>query len=201
MFSFFAKRYRRRFEKKGFEASQKQLMAGLRQAGFRHATVLEIGSGVGYLHHTLLQEGAKSAMGVELSARMLEEARIWAQEKGLAERTRYIEGDFLAIADEIPPAEVVVMDKVVCCYPDAEGLVKAAVARSGRVLALTYPRDRWITRAGEVLGTILLKLIGSDFRPYVHDPEAIEEWICNAGFRKQFQDQTFIWLTQIYIKA
>lgn len=90
----FAKSYRRRFTKKGFEPSQQHLMQGLEQAGYQDATLLEVGSGVGYLHQILLEQGAKSAIGIDFSYDMLKEAKNWAAEKNLTERTQYIQAGF-----------------------------------------------------------------------------------------------------------
>ena len=87
-FSLFARCYRWRFQHRGFEPAQKQLLEGLEQAGYRNKTVLEIGSGVGHLHQTLLECGAKSAVGIDLAPAMIEQARDWARQRGLAERTR-----------------------------------------------------------------------------------------------------------------
>lgn len=199
-FSFFAGRYRKRFEKKGFEPSQKQLLEGLEQAGYQDAKILEIGSGVGHLHQTLLERGAESAVGVDLASKMIEEARHWAQERGLAEKTDYVEGDFMEIRDSLPDVEVTVLDKVVCCYPDADGLVHSSLAKTSRVYALTYPRDRWYVRAMMGLVALGMKIIRSDFRPYVHAPESIEKWITQAGFDKNYQNQNMVWLTQVYVK-
>jgi magnesium-protoporphyrin O-methyltransferase len=199
-FSFFAGRYRKRFEKKGFEPSQKQLLEGLEQAGYQDAKILEIGSGVGHLHQTLLERGAESAVGVDLASKMIEEARHWAQERGLAEKTDYVEGDFMEIRDSLPDVEVTVLDKVVCCYPDADGLVHSSLAKTSRVYALTYPRDRWFVRAMMGLVALGMKIIRSDFRPYVHAPESIEKWITQAGFDKNYQNQNMVWLTQVYVK-
>lgn len=197
-FSLFARRYRKRFARKGFEPSQIQLLTGLQQAGFTDATLLEVGSGVGHLHQHLLESGAASAVGIDLAPKMVAEAIDWARERGLSDRTRYIEGDFMDLEADIDPAEIVILDKVVCCYPDAEGLIQAALGKTQRVLALTYPRDRWYVRLGMALVVSGLYLFRSDFRPYVHDPEDIERWITTAGFHKTYEATTISWLTQIY---
>jgi magnesium-protoporphyrin O-methyltransferase len=199
-FSFFARRYRRRFAKKGFEPSQVQLMAGLEQAGYKDASLLEVGSGVGYLHQILLEQGAKTAIGIDLSPDMLKEAKAWALEKNLADRTEYIQGDFIELLDQVKPADVTILDKVVCCYPHAELLVNSSIKKTNRVYALTYPRNRWFTRAAVTISSVFFKLIGSDFRPYVHNPDIIESCILKSDFKKVYQEQTFIWLTQIYAK-
>ena len=200
-FSLFARRYRRRFEKKGFEPAQKQLLSGVEQAGFTSATVLEIGSGVGHLHQTLLESGAASAIGIDLAPDMVAEARAWAKERGLGERTEYLEGDFMALADEIAAADVTLLDKVVCCYPDADGLVHRSLQKTQRVYGLIYPRNRWFIRLGMSVLAFFLRLVRSNFRPYVHDPDQIEQWITAEGFKKHYDNQTFIWLTQVYLKG
>jgi len=200
-FSFFASRYRRRFEKKGFEPSQKQLLEGLQQAGYRDAKVLEIGSGVGHLHQTLLEQGAASAVGIDLASRMVDEAQHWAEERKLAGRTAYLEGDFMEIHESLSGADVTVLDKVVCCYPDADGLVHASLKKTNRVYALTYPRNRWYIRTMMRISAFMLKLVRSDFRPYVHDPEVIEKWITETGFSKAYQNNNMVWLTQVYVKS
>src|SRR3954464_14397344 len=103
-----AKSYRKRFARKGFEPSQRHLMKGLTSSGFNGATLLEIGCGIGYLHQRMLEAGAVTAVGVDLSARMLQEAREQAREHGLAERTDYREGDFVDLAHMLRTADIVI---------------------------------------------------------------------------------------------
>lgn len=200
VFSLFAGRYRKRFQRRGFEPSQRQLLTGLRQADYVDASVLEIGSGVGHLHQTMLEQGAARAVGIDLAPRMVEEAQRWAEERQLAERVHYLQGDFMELDGQLDVADVTVLDKVVCCYPDADGLVHRSLAKTARVYALTYPRDRWTVRAAVAVGAFALRLVGSAFRPYVHDPRQIEGWIEEAGFRKQYEARTFVWLTQVYVR-
>jgi len=200
-FSFFAGRYRKRFGKKGFEPSQKQLLEGLDRIGYRGTTVLEIGCGVGHLHQTLLEQGANSAVGIDLAPSMLDEARDWAGERNLSERTRYIEGDFMLVDDQVDQADISLLDKVVCCYPDARGLVEKSLAKTGHAMALTYPRDRWFVRLGVSAIAGVLWLARSDFRSYVHDPVQIERWIKTSGLEKRFEGTTPAWLTQVYVRT
>ena len=198
-FSHLAGLHRWRFRVFGFEKSQQQLLDGIQQAGIEATELLEIGCGVGYLHHALLQAGARTATGVDLSERMLIEARQLAGETGLGERTDYLQGDFVGLVDAIPQADITIMDKVVCCYPEPEQLLNAALDKTRRVLALTYPRDRWPVRLGVAIAAFFLKGFGSGFRPYVHDPVAIEHWITSKGFSCQTRVTTSGWLTEIYI--
>jgi len=147
-FSLFARNYRKRYAKKGFEKSQKQLIEGLNKAGYQGASLLEIGSGVGYLHQTLIQQGAASAIGVDLSPKMIAEAKAGAAEKGQSDCVRYIQDDFVSMEQKLETVDITILDKVICCYPDADGLVHKSLSNTRRVYALTYPRDRWFTRLG-----------------------------------------------------
>lgn len=201
IFSFFAHSSRRRFEKKGFEPSQQHLLAGLEAVGYDGATILDIGCGVGHLHQSLLEKGAESAAGIDLAPKMLLEAQSWADARGLGDRVRYLEGDFLELDEEVAAADVCLLDKVVCCYPDAPGLLQKSLEKTEKVFALTYPRDRWFVRLGTRLWNAVLWLIRSDFRTYVHDPALIERSIVGAGLKKHFEDQTAAWRTQIYLRA
>ncbi len=200
-FSLFARCYRWRFQWRGFEPAQKQLLEGLSQAGFEGKTLLEVGSGVGHLHQTLLERGAKSAVGIDLAQAMIEQARDWAAKRGLSDRTHYISGDFMEESEAIQPAQVTILDKVVCCYPDADGLVHRSLDKTTEVFALTFPRNTWYTRMGVTISALLMRLLGSAFRPYVHDPRQIEQWITQAGFTRCYENNTFVWLTQVYHKT
>lgn len=199
-FGHFARRYRRRYARRGFEPSQRHLIAGVLQTDIADARLLEIGCGVGYLHQQLLRDGAQRALGVDISEAMLAQARELARTAGLADRAEYRQGDFVELAADIGSVDITVLDKVVCCYPDAEALVSKSLAKTRRVYALTYPRDHGFNRVGvRVLG-FFLWLVRSTFRSYVHDPRRIEDWIATAGFKKRYQNQTPIWLTQVYVR-
>jgi len=101
--------------------------------GVAGASVLDIGGGVGVLHHELLQVGAASATGVDGSAAYIDAAMEEAQMQGHAGRVGYHHGDFVAVAKDIEPAEVVTLDKVICCYHDVEGLVGLSSRRATRL--------------------------------------------------------------------
>ncbi len=200
-FSFFARNYRKRYAKKGFEKSQLQLVEGIDQAGYQNATLLEIGSGVGYLHQTLIERGASSAIGIDLSPKMISEAKIGAKEKGLADRVQYIQDDFVSTEESLKTVDITIMDKVICCYPNADALVHRSLAQTRRVYALTYPRDRWFTRGGSKLLAAIFFLLRIRFRNYIHNPELIEKWVTEAGFNKLYENQTAAWLTQVYSRS
>ena len=167
-----AEREVRRFRKRGLRGSA---MALAELAGDVHGeSVLEIGGGIGTIEIELLEAGADRTTNVELATTYEDSARALLGERGLSERVDRRIGDFVADAGEIPAHDVVVMHRVVCCYPDVDALVGAAADRARRRLVLTYPQERAIVRMGFRFGNALLRLRGSSFRAYVHPVRRIE---------------------------
>lgn len=180
---------------------QRGLLEGIEQAGVEGATLLEIGCGVGALHQHLLGRGAASAVGVDLAPAMIDEAKALAREDGLADRTSYRIGDFVEEAETFDPADIVILDKVICCYPDARRIVETSTARARRAYAYSIPRNRWYTRLGMAFVALALRLVRSDFRPYVHDPEQVDAWVVAAGFVRRHESQTIAWLSRVYVRG
>jgi len=133
-------------------------------------TVLEIGGGVGAIELELLSAGAARATNAELAATYEHEAASLASERGVEDRVERRVGDFVAEADAFEPHDVVVMHRVVCCYPDLDALVGAAAARAKRSLVLTYPQERRIVRSGVSAMNAAMHLFGTAFTVYVHPP-------------------------------
>ena len=200
-FSRFAGLHRLRFRLFGFERTQRQLIRGVRAGGIDGATLLEVGCGPGYLHRALLGLGASQATGVDLSAGMLATALAGAKAEGLADRTVYVQGDFTQIADEIPEADVVVLDKVICCYPDWGSLVDRSLLKTRHLYAFTIPRDRALTRAGLKAMRWGLQGIGCCYQPFIHDVAQIDARILAGGFRRTYQARTAGWLTRVYARV
>lgn len=200
-FSRFAGLYGLKFRLFGFEKTQRHLMEGTRGAGFSGAELLEIGCGAGHLHQQLLKDGAACAVGVDLSETMVAMAQTQAKARGLEQRTWYRVGDFVQIADQIAAADLTILDKVVCCYPDWQTLVDTTLQKTRRTCALTYPRDRGAIRAGVWLMRTGLRLAGCCYQPYLHDPQQIQTHILRHGFHRTFQAFTAFWLTEVYCRA
>jgi magnesium-protoporphyrin O-methyltransferase len=167
-----AARDARRFRRHGLRGSARTL-AEL-SGDVRGASVLEVGGGVGAIELELLAAGAERATNVELSGEYESAAAELLAERGVTARVDRRIGDFVTTADTVAPHDVVVMHRVVCCYPDVDALVGAAAERTRRRLVLTYPQERAIVRAGLGLVNAILRLRGSTFRVYVHPVRRIE---------------------------
>src|SRR5437868_717358 len=107
-------------------------------------------------------------------------------------------GDFAAIADTVTDADVVTLNRVVCCYPDAEALLRGAAARTRRLVAFSYPRDRWYMWIMTVLENFWRRLRGSSFRIFVHPPERMEAVLEAAGLVRVARRGTLVWVLDLY---
>lgn len=139
-------------------------------------------------------------MVVEASAAYLQVSETEAARRGQRERLTYHHGDFVDIADTLAPADIVTLDRVICCYPDMEKLVAASVAKAKHRYGLVYPRERWLTRIGVTLVNLFLRLRGGAFRTYIHSSAAVDAILQRNGFRRSFYDRTFLWQVVTYAR-
>ena len=138
----------RNYRRRGPMKQTKLMLEAIRSLGLRNADLLDIGGGIGAIHHELLKDVAQDATHVDASSAYLREAKAETARRGHSERVHFIHADFTEVASELPKADIVTLDRVVCCYPDFQRLLTAAAEHSQRALALTYPRDAWYLRIG-----------------------------------------------------
>jgi SAM-dependent methyltransferase len=176
------------------------LRDGVVKARLNAGTVLDVGAGIGALTFELLDRGFQSAVAVEASSAYLTAATEEAIRRNRSQTVSFLHGDFVDVANEVPVADVVTLDRVVCCYPDYRSLLDEAARRASRGLALSYPRDRWFVRLGVRLENALRQLRSSAFRTFVHPVDDMERAIGDAGFERVSQSQTAAWSADIYVR-
>ncbi len=194
-----AERTFRRYRRKGLDSMAASMMGFLKAQGMEGADVLEIGGGVGAFQAELLRAGARGSVNIELSAGYEEAAARLAEEEGVAGQVQRRIGDFVAMQDGVEAADIVVMNRVVCCYPWMEQLVGAAAGKTRRYLAMTFPRRRWWVCSGLWLGNTLLSLRGCEFRSYVHP--GVESAATRTGLVVRHADQSLIWQALVLERA
>jgi 2-polyprenyl-3-methyl-5-hydroxy-6-metoxy-1,4-benzoquinol methylase len=187
-----ARRDARRYRRKGLDKTAQLIVDELARRRIDGATVLEIGGGVGAIGLELLKLGAACVTIVELSHGYDHEATALAAESGFEERVERLHGDFVAGESEIPVADVVVLHRVVCCYPEPDLLVGAAARHSQRLLALTFPRDTWWIRLGWSAANVFLRLV-CQFESFVHRHEAILGPATGEGFTPAYEHSGHLW--------
>jgi 2-polyprenyl-3-methyl-5-hydroxy-6-metoxy-1,4-benzoquinol methylase len=164
----------RRYRKRGPSTPTRVLLEALRREGVEQATVLDIGGGIGAIQQELLDAGAERATSVEASAAYVRAARAEAERRGHGERISYRTGDFVTLADGIEPADVVTLDRVICCYPDMRSLVSRSADRALRLYGLVYPRDTWWIAAGFGFVNLAMRLARKAFRVHLHPTHAVD---------------------------
>ena len=188
----------RAYREKGPAGLTRALIEALAAGGIEGQTVLEVGGGVGAVHHGLLASGAASAVDVDASRAYITVARGEAERQGHADRVQYLAGDFVAIADEVGPADLVALDRVICCYADMSALVGRSATLARRRYGLVYPRDSWLSRIGVRLENAWLRLTRSSFRTYVHRTADVDAILVAHGLVRQLHRTTLIWQLAIY---
>ena len=148
--------------------------------------------------HELLRAGAATATSVEASTAYIEAAREGADGQGHDDRVAYYHGDFVELAPQIEPADIVTLDRVICCYGDLESLVGLSSARARKLYGVVYPRETWWVKLGVALINLGCQLRWQAFRVFVHPAEAVEAIVRSHGLERRFYRQTFIWQVVVY---
>lgn len=176
------------------------LLKFIRSVGVRRDMLLDIGGGVGAIQHDLAVSDAETIISVEASPAYIAAARSESERLGYAERASYIAGDFTDAADRVPNADLVTLDRVVCCYHDVEALLGAAASKAGSAVGLVYPREGIHVKVGMILANFALRLSGSDFRTFVHPHSTIERTLSSCGFRLAESGKSIIWRVALFTK-
>lgn len=183
----------RDYARQGLTGNARRIVDFVRSRMSPGYSVLEVGGGIGEIHLELLKDGAARVVNVEIATQYETVASELIRERGVGERVERRLGDFVREAGSIPAADVVVMNRVVCCYPDADALVGAAADHALRFLVMTFPVDRWWTRLGLAIGNLSFALRSDTFRAYVHSTSAVLATAQRRGLRPVEHSRGFIW--------
>ena len=166
--------------------------------GVTGATVLDVGAGVGAVHLALIAAGAATAVDVDASGAYLAAARQESERLGFADRVAYRHGDLVTVADALATADVVTLDRVICCYGDLAALVGRSTALSRRLYGVVYPRDAWWSRAGGRVIALCERLRRSEFRVYIHRDADVERLLAVAGFAPLSRQLAGVWQVRVF---
>jgi len=193
-----ARRDRERYRREGPDRTTALLLEMIRRRGVEGATVLDIGGGIGVVDRELVRAGAASAVLVDGSAAYLDVARAEVTAAGLDDRIRLLQGDFTRLAEDVSPADVVTLDRVICCYPNAEALVDLSAARARRLYGLVLPRDRWVDRLLIRLENAWLTLRRCPYRAFGHSHALIDARVAAAGLRRVDERFSPLWRVVLF---
>lgn len=173
----------RRYRRHGLTRPERRIAERVESAGIGGTSVLEVGGGIGAIQIELLRRGASSTTNLELSAAYEPSARALLDEARLSARARRLIGvDLATDGSRVPSADHVVLHRVVCCYPDAAGLLSASAAHARRTVVFSHPPDNWIRRSLVRSVNLMMRLRGREYRGYVHSPAAMYDVLRSSGF-------------------
>jgi SAM-dependent methyltransferase len=188
----------KRYLEKGPDKTTRALIDAIVAEGVEGTTVLDVGGGIGAIQLELLAAGAARAEAVDASAAYIETASAEAERRGYGDRTTGRVGDFVELATSIESADVVTLDRVVCCYPDVDALLGAAADKSTRIVGLVYPRDTWWNR---VVGRVMNSwgwLTRDSTRWYLYPTSRVDGILRRAGFAGRDIARDWIWQVILY---
>ena len=188
------------YRRHGATDTTRALVETLTAHGVNDMTLLDIGGGVGAIQHLLAQAGVRQGVNVDASTAYQKAARREAQQIGYADRMTYQHGDFVALAPQIEPADIVTLDRVICCYPDMPALVNLSAARARRFYGLIFPRDVWWIKLARPLMNGFFRLQNNPFRFFVHPTEAVESLLRQQGMTRLFRRNMGMWQVMVYAR-
>jgi magnesium-protoporphyrin O-methyltransferase len=193
-----AKRQLDDYRRSGPARHTQRLLDAIVAEGVSGATLLDIGGGIGAIQHELLAAGAVTSVDVDFSRPYLAAARLEAERRGLGDREEHRYGNFVDLAEEVEAADIVTLDRVICCYPDMRALVGRSVDHARRLYGLVYPVDRWWIRLGAGLVNAFLRITRQGFRLHVHRTADVDAIVRSHGFERRSHERGLFWQSLVY---
>jgi len=189
----FARRQSKRYRRRGLTPAARDIVDFATSQGIAGATVLEIGGGVGHLHVELLRRGASRVTNLEISENYEGEAARVLEASGMSDRVTRRFLDLAQAPDEVEPADVVVLHRVVCCYPDYAALLTVAAGHARKALVYSHPADNVVNRAQFGAENLYRRLTRNDFRVFMHPPEDMVRAAESGRLRVAHRQQARHW--------
>jgi 2-polyprenyl-3-methyl-5-hydroxy-6-metoxy-1,4-benzoquinol methylase len=189
------------YRRNGPARHTQRLLDALVAEGVSGASLLDIGGGIGAVQHELLAAGAASSVDVDFSRPYLAAAGLEAERRGLADREVHRYGNFVDLAEDVEAADIVTLDRVICCYPDMAALVASSADHARRLYGLVFPVDRWWIRAGAATVNVVLRITRQTYRIHVHRTAAVDALVRSHGFERRSRERGLIWQSLVYRRA
>jgi magnesium-protoporphyrin O-methyltransferase len=189
----FARRQAKRYRRRGLTPAARDIVDFTTSQGITGATVLEIGGGVGHLHVELLRRGVSRVTNLEISKNYEDEAARVLEASGMSDRVTRRFLDLAQAPDEVEPADVVVLHRVVCCYPDYAALLRVAAGHARKTLVYSHPAANAVNRAEFGAENLYRRLTRNDFRVFIHPPEAMLHAAESDGLSVAYRQHTRDW--------
>ena len=186
------------YHSKGISKETRILVDSLKSIGIDGYSLLDIGCGFGAIGIKLLESGVAKVENIEASSSYLEAAKTETKKKNFGDKTSFTHGNFIEIAENVSAADIVTLDKVICCYDELEPFVKSSCEKTVKHYGIIYPRDNWWVKAAIGFENLMRKIKGNTFRVFVYPTEKVDSLIKEHGLRKVFSKAMMIWQIVIY---
>ena len=195
-----ANRQLKRYLKKGPSKTTSMLLDAINKKGVQGLNFLDIGGGIGAIQYDLIKAGASNGTSIEASSAFFDIVKEEALQNGLAERVNFKYGDFTATASDVDSADIVTLDKVICCYDNMSELVGLSSKLARKIYAVIYPRDVWWTKLALLMVNFYPRIKGSSFRVFIHPTKKVEEIIFGNGLKRNYYATTLFWQVAIFTR-
>lgn len=195
-----ARRELKKYHKKGPVKTTRMLLDAVKKIGVKGMDFLDIGGGIGAIQNDLLNGGAVKGTNIDASKAYIEVAKEEANNNGFSVKVKFKHGDFTTIATDEDSADIVTLDKVICCYDDIYVLVELSSKLARKIYAVVYPRDVWWVKLALPIMNLYPKIKGSPFRVFIHPTKKVEEIIFNNGLKRAFYKTTFAWQIAVFMR-
>ena len=195
-----AKRNLKRYLKKGPSKTTAMLLDAIHKEGVQGLDFLDIGGGIGAIQYDLIKAGASNGTSIEASSAYIDLVKEETLQNGLDERLDFKHGDFTKTASDVDTADIVTLDKVICCYDNMSELVMLSSKLARKIYAVIYPRDVWWTKLALPMMNFYPRLKGSSFRVFIHPTKKVEKIIFGNGLKRNYYATTLFWQVAIFTR-
>ena len=130
---------------------------------------------------------------------MINTATELARAEGFETKTKFQIGN--AATAELPPSDIVIMDKVLCCYSDWQPLLKNAISASQEMIGFIVPRDVGIAKLCFRVGVRTINYFAErkgNALFYLHPLGEVDSTLQESGFTLRKKQTKRFWLAFLY---
>lgn len=196
-----AKKDLKRYLKKGPRKPTRLLTEALKKQSLKGLSLLDIGGGIGPIPLELIPKGIAKVLDIDASVGYIYVAKSESEKRGYSDIIQYQMGDFVDESSQIEPYDIVTLDKVICCYPHVDKLLKTSLSKAKKYYGVVYPQTNWVSRFMAILINLTMKFKKNPFRTFIHSTELVDNTIQKAGFKKVYSARYFLsWQIHLYKK-
>lgn len=190
-----------RYKKRGPSNSTKKLLKAIFHGSGKASiskSLIDIGGGIGAIGLESAANGIESITCIDVSSEYQAAAESEVVKQGLENKFTFYTGDLVELSNKINPADIVTLDKSICCYQGYASLVETSVSMAQKVLGIVIPRDVWWVIWINAIGNLFRKLKGDPFRTFVHPIAKIRNIITENGFTELDSQRSREWQILVF---